>query len=167
MFTGARVNELAQLHLDDFKLLNGVWCVDINDQASKRLKNTSSRRIIPLHPFLVEDLGLVRYVESIKAKGCVQFIPELKPTKDGYGTHISRWFNQRFKPQCGIVEQKKTFHSFRHTFITHLAQQEVNDHMLKRIVGHSEESITFGTYSKGFPADQLMRQVIMNIFSIP
>lgn len=45
LFTGARVNEIAQLHLSDFQQHDGVWCININDDGDKTLKNEASRRL--------------------------------------------------------------------------------------------------------------------------
>lgn len=51
LYMGARINELCQLHVADIFEEDGVLCVDINDKGEgKRLKNASSRRVIPVHP---------------------------------------------------------------------------------------------------------------------
>jgi integrase len=38
-FTGARLNELCQLHLCDIKEIDNVWILDINEEDSKKIKN--------------------------------------------------------------------------------------------------------------------------------
>jgi len=48
MFTGARVNEAAQLHISDIKEEGGVWYIDINDDGKKTLKSPASRRLVPV-----------------------------------------------------------------------------------------------------------------------
>ncbi len=56
-YTGARLNKIAH-YLSDFQQYEGWW-ININeDSEDKRLKNLASHRLVPLHPFLVEDLGI-------------------------------------------------------------------------------------------------------------
>jgi integrase len=171
LFTGARQNELAQLHLEDIKEVNGVWVIDINDKGPKKLKNLSSRRMVPLHPILVEDLGFLKFVERQRKRRvpskAPRLFPELKEERDGFGRAVSRWFNKDYKEACGIAQEgnrKKTFHSFRDTFATHLAHKKVDDKMLKQTLGHSDDgSTTFNTYVDDYPPDLILREVIGRI----
>jgi len=49
-YTGARLNELCQLHLSDIRKEGHVWYLDINnDTDDKRLKTPSSKRKVPIH----------------------------------------------------------------------------------------------------------------------
>jgi len=57
LFTGCRIEELCQLHCSDVIQYDGIWCLDINDEGEKRLKNKSSKRVVPLHQILVDDLN--------------------------------------------------------------------------------------------------------------
>jgi len=152
LFTGARVNEISQLNLDDFREDEGVWYIDINvNTPDKKLKNQASHRKVPLHPFLVDDLGLVRYVEKLRAEGETRLFPEVPLGRDGYGRALSSWFNDRFKKKYVADkkdEGKATFHSLRHTFITTLGHAGLNDHALKALVGHAEPGITHARYCK-------------------
>lgn len=149
IFTGARQNEMAQLHLSDFEQHEGIWCIKlIGDTEDKKLKNNVSKRLIPLHPFLVEDLKIIARVNWLKERGEKRLFPELTLNRDGYGRAVSRWFSDYLKPIGVYVKHRKTFHSFRHTFGSNLAHNNINDHNLKALMGHSEDSITFGTYVK-------------------
>ena len=101
-----------------YSLKTGIWCLDINDDGDKRLKNAPSKRIIPLHPVLVNDLNFPGYVQSLKQRGEVRIFPELRKISHQYSHAASRWFNERYKKQIGLSTedgQKKTYHSFRHT----------------------------------------------------
>src|SRR6202007_280907 len=82
-YTGARLNEIAQLQTDDIVQQNGIWCFSFSDSGeTQRLKNKSSRRVIPIHSKLIE-LGFLNYVKKI-GKG--RLFPELSfHPKDGYG----------------------------------------------------------------------------------
>jgi integrase len=134
LFTGCRLNELCQLHTDDIKEVEGVWVIDVNeDGEGKKVKTKAGRRLVPLHPFLVNELGFVQYVKSFKEE---RLFHELGPMRDGPGQTASKWF-QRYRVRCGVVEDGKVFHSFRHTFIDNLKQNPEVDHkMLAETVGH-------------------------------
>lgn len=136
LLTGARINELCQLHLSDFEIVDGVHCINIQDEEEfQRVKNNSARRKVPIHSKLIE-FGVVRYVECLRVKGQDRLFPALKPTKDGYGKVPSQWFG-KVRERCGIAgKQTKVFHSFRHTFISSLLNDSVPETAIAPIVGH-------------------------------
>ena len=138
MFTGARIEELAQLHLDDIRQDNGVWVFDINKNApDKKLKNKSSKRLVPIHPFLVDDLKLVQYAAGLKAQRHTRLFPELTRTRDGYSPVVSKWFS-RYAQDCGVIGEKKTFHAFRHTIADAGKQNyDIQDAMVSEMLGHA------------------------------
>lgn len=147
LLTGARLNELCQLRLDDIKSIDGVWCIDINNEGEgKRTKTASSVRVVPLHEKLI-NLGLLQYVEALKSAGHERLFPELKELRDGHGQAASKWFN-RHRKECGITAAEKVFHSFRHTFITKLINSGVSDTLISPVVGHGggEKTQTNTTY---------------------
>ena len=149
LYTGARQNEIAQLHLADFVSIDGVSVIDINDEgAGKRVKTKAARRQIPLHCELIR-LGLLDRVAALQAKGETRLFPELQQRRDGYGQTVSKWF-QRYRKRCGITEPRKVFHSFRHTVINNLKQAGHSMQLIESLVGHEDESITFGRYGKPF-----------------
>ncbi len=148
LFTGARQEEISNLRLTDFEQHEGVWCLNILADDGKKLKNMASRRLIPLHPTLI-DLGVMRRYDHMKAAGQTRFMPDLKPKGERYGPYVSTWFNDRFKKKLGFeTNTGKDFHSFRHTFGTNLGHNEINDHHLKALMGHAESGITFDYYVK-------------------
>jgi integrase len=146
LLTGARLNELCQLHLSDFEVVDGIHCISIRDEEEgQRVKNKSARRLVPIHDKLIE-IGLIRYVERQRAQGQERLFPTLKLTEDGYGKMPSRWFG-RFKERCGIMEkQTKVFHSFRHTFISSLLNDDVPETAIAPIVGHEGKLVTSKVY---------------------
>ncbi|EOC9237235.1 tyrosine-type recombinase/integrase [Enterobacter hormaechei] len=155
-FTGARINELCQLYLDDIKQdTAGFYFFEIsNERADQSLKTIHSRRKIPLHPTLIK-LGLVRYCEALKNAGHERLFPELPyhPVK-GYGDKASDWFNRSLlKERLNFEkESKKSFHSFRHTFSTRLKQAGIDSETRAQFVGHIRGSgETENRYSKDHP----------------
>lgn len=159
LFTGARVNEIAQLHLEDFQQHDSVWCININNDGDKTLKNEASKRLMPLHPFLVKELNILKLVEQLRKNGEMRFMPDLLKATDGYGVYVSKWFNERYKGGCGIGDGK-VFHSFRHTFGTVLSHNGIDDHSLKALMGHAEKGTTFDTYVKRGTAEKLYQELV-------
>jgi len=156
MFTGARVNEVAQLHISDIKKEGDVWCIDFNDDGEKNLKTLASRRLVPAHKKLLE-LGLIDFVNQ-RGKG---LSPRLFPSfpyseKNGYGRNVGRWFNGKFLPTLGLKEPGLVFHSLRHTMVTNLSQNDVEESIVKAIVGHEQIGVTQKSYFKaGYKLEQL------------
>jgi len=147
--TGARLNELCQLHKADVQQIEGIWALQINDQfEGQKLKNNFSRRIIPLHHKLIE-LGFIDYIRTIKGE---RLFPELKNTRDGYGSAASKWFG-RFKTQLGFG-RGYDFHSLRHTVATQLKQQSVSPIVAAELLGHAQNNITYDTGMLGTWTDK-------------
>ncbi len=151
LYTGARINELCQLHLDDIRQEKGIWVFDINDKLEKRLKTPSSKRLIPIHSKLI-DLGFLKFADRLRVKGDTRLFPELVKRRDGYAADASRWFG-RFRKTVGITEEGKAFHSFRHTVTDVLKQSSVSREKSGAIIGHKDESTTYGRYGKAFGVD--------------
>ena len=148
--TGARLEELCQLRVDDFIEQHGILCVRIDDsREGQNLKNANSRRVLPLHPSLIEQ-GFLQYAESVKNTGADRLFPELEAVRGKLGHSASKWFG-RYKSKLGITDPRKTFHSFRHTFIDDLRDAGVQDSLIKRMVGHEDSSVTFGIYGSRTP----------------
>ena len=145
MYTGARLEELCQLHTGDLKQLDGIYYLDINEsRPDQQLKNLQSPRIIPLHNSLIAA-GFVDYIAELdkhSADGLV--FPELSKTHGKYSHNVSKWFSRAAK-HVGL-EQGKTFHSYRHTMADKLRAQGAQDYVIKRILGHATQSETHDRY---------------------
>lgn len=148
--TGARLEELCQLRLDDFVEQQGIPCIRIDDsREGQNLKNSSSRRTLPLHPTLI-DMGLLDHVESVRNTGADCLFPELAPVRGKLGHAPSKWFG-RYKTKRGVTDPRRTFHSFRHTLIDDLRDAGVQDSLIKRIAGHEDRAVTFSVYGSRSP----------------
>ena len=115
MFTGARLNEIAQLELGDIREIDGVWCFDLNDEGEdKSLKTDAARRKVPMHSSLI-DAGLPRYIEELRQGGQRRLFPDFRYcAKNGWGRNLGRWFNEKFLVELDIKSSALVFHSFRH-----------------------------------------------------
>jgi integrase len=148
--TGARLEELCQLRVDDFIEQQGFYCIRINDSGeAQNLKNASSRRMLPLHPVLI-DLGILQHVEAVRSSGADRLFPQLEPVRGKFGHEPSKWFG-RYKTKRGITDPRKTFHSFRHTVIDDLRDAGAQDSLIKRIAGHEDGAVTFRIYGSRSP----------------
>ena len=149
LYTGARLNEICQLYLKDFQIIDGINVIKIiDDMPDKRIKTKEAVRNIPIHSKFVE-LGLLDYVNKLLERGEDRLFPELNDNRDGYGHAASKWF-ARYRVKCGLVEDGKVFHSFRHTFINSLKQIGISKEKISELVGHEDGSETFGRYGKNF-----------------
>jgi len=158
LYSGARLNEICQLHLCDFDEYEGIKVIRISEEGgNKRLKTKAAKRLIPIHPDLIR-LGLIGFVDSLLQDGQIRLFPELKERRDGYGQTASKWF-AGYCTKCGIDEAGKVFHSFRHTVIDRLKQFDVSKEKIAALVGHEDESATFGRYGKDFRPYVLMNVV--------
>jgi len=172
LYTGARLEELCQLHLADIRQEDGsgVWFLDINDQGDKHLKTTAGRRVVPIHPALVE-LGLLDRVKALRAKGEDRLFPGLEvraSTGKTSGT-AGQWFT-RYRRSCGVggadgEKSAKVFHSFRHTLITRAKFLNLDRRAVKELVGHEqgEFSDVTGGYEGAFPVQHLREAVVLKL----
>ncbi|GEM78738.1 hypothetical protein VSU01S_09830 [Vibrio superstes NBRC 103154] len=143
--TGARLNELCQLYITDIVKVDSIWCISISDdQPDQKLKNLQSKRLIPIHSFIL-DMGFIDYIHALQSK---RLFPELKAGRDGYGSAPSKWFG-RFKTKLGF-DKKHDFHSFRHTVATELKNSLISSEVAASILGHLLNNITYDRYGKGY-----------------
>ncbi|PMQ04256.1 Tyrosine recombinase XerC [Dyella sp. AD56] len=136
LYTGARLNELAQLHVEDIECIDGVFGMHIR----RKVKNPSSRRFVPLRQELL-DLGFIDYIESAKQAKFEHVFPGLPQDGNGPGDPVGDWFNRtNLRKTCGINDPSKSFHSFRHTFASLAERSGLSDQRIARLTGHSSGS---------------------------
>ena len=168
LYTGARINELAQLHVTDIADNDGVMILSINDEGTKRLKTTASRRKVPLHPLLIEA-GLLEYHQLIVDEGWQRLFPELTKSqvaKNGYGKEPGRFFTE-YRRRLGIspdADRRKVFHSFRTTANCKLRFAQVTQERRERLIGHESEGTNNTSYRDGdrdrmFPFPKLLEDL--------
>ena len=142
----------------DFYEIDGIPIISINaDTDDKRLKTAAAVRKIPLHTDLI-DLGCLEFALASSKSGEERLFAELPKTRDGYGSKISKWFNRTVREKLGF-DDKKSFHSFRHTFINSLKQLGVDETTIAELAGHSVSSVTMGRYGKPFEPARLKAAV--------
>lgn len=170
LYTGARVEEICQLYIDDIRDVKGIICFDIREirdsitnEKIKSIKNEQSKRLIPVHPKL-KEIGLLQYVEWVKNSNDVRLFPTLK-NKTISGQYkqvnppVSKWFNEddhkqhktSYIKKCGITDVSKVLYCFRHTVETVLInhKDDVEHDKVDAIMGHQTKStgrVHYGSY---------------------
>jgi integrase len=148
VFTGARLEELAQLKVSDIRTeaASGITYAMIDNRGTaadgghKRTKNRNSVRQLPLHPML-RQIGFDAYLAERRQAGREAGLFKLNRDRQGrLAKGVSDWFSRYERranrpPVIGYIERRgviskgayapgqrwtKTFHSFRHTVIDNL-----------------------------------------------
>jgi integrase len=159
LYTGCRMEEMCQLYVNQVVEIDGVWCLDIDEKYPDQSVKTSEKRIIPLHPFLIDELKFHKFVKRLSPEG--RLWTNLIRINSRYGHSFGKWFGD-FRKRCGIDSGKKVFHSFRHTVITHLKHKDVKDQFISELVGHSVEGEK-GRYGKRFNPKKLLKETVMKL----
>ena len=167
IYTGARLNEIAQLELDDIKQVDDTWYFDINDSGDKSLKTEASKRKVPVHNKLIE-YGLIEHVDKLKRAGKSRILHELTWSKNTYGRNLGRFFNDRLLPALEIKDKNVCFHCLRHTVNTRLLQADVEVSKVQAIIGHTgKKSMTDRYAQEGFKLIQLKEARVRNVSDRP
>lgn len=169
IYTGARLGEIAQLHLSDIRQQDGMWVFDINEDGDRKsLKTSAARRLVPIHSKLIEA-GLLDYVQAMTDRRAIKLFPDFTyDPKNGWGRQQSRWFNDRLLVQLGLKSKTRVFHSLRHTVNTRLLQAGVADPLVKSIIGHEQDGMTHRQYFKeGFTLPQRREAMQKLDYSLP
>lgn len=160
LYTGMRLREIIQLLMTDVRHEGEIVYFDVNeDGEGKSLKNSSSKRQVPVHRELIA-LGFLEYVELVRAAGHQRVFHDAPTTAAGaLGDITSKRFS-RYLAAIGIKHKKLCFHSLRHTFIDQAARQaRLPDHLIKALVGHADHTITFGTYGGRLTVSELAEAI--------
>lgn len=154
LYSGMRLEEICQLRTDDLRSQDDVYFFDVNDNASRQVKNSNAVRRVPIHPELIK-LGFLEYVASFGTKGSRSIFPALKPggADKKLGHAFTKWFT-RYRRDIGVYRPKVDFHSLRHTATTFMHQANVPTMVIDHLTGHSSQGET-ARYTKGSTLEQL------------
>ena len=129
LYTGLRLGDATMLKWSDIDFACGI----IRYCPSKTKKHNITVRI-PLHP------ALARWLEEHRNES--EYVTPARVGRTGkfYFTDGDKTFSQLLK-DAGIVEEgnhvKLSFHCFRHTFVSRLAEAGVAQDVRMRLVGHT------------------------------
>ena len=167
LFTGARLEELAQLRPHDVARQtyagNDGQCrkswfitiVEVDGENSTSVKTARSERVVPVHPAL-EELGFVDFAKSQRDAGHVRIFHLLKPGAYArLGNKWGEWWSSYLRLTIGISDRRKVFHSFRHTFKDMTRHANLPEGIARQIMGHSGEDVA-DDYGNGYPLSSLV-----------
>lgn len=152
LYSGARLNEIAQLYLDDIQTPHGIPGLSIGAfRRDQKVKGSNSARFVPFAKPLL-DAGLLTYIEEVRASGHHRLFPHLK-FGDDYGDYLGDRFIKYLK-DIGLKSNDNPdapgmgFHWFRHTTgdaVVNLSSS--NLHHAAGITGHARSTILPGELS--------------------
>ena len=130
-FTGSRVQEIVSLNHSDVKLVDGIWCIQI-----EKAKTRASERIVPIHPAIIEQ-GFLKHVSA--RHGQRLFGAEASSNK-ALIKRLQRWLHGIKGLQLGLKHNVAPNHGWRHWFKTMAREAGVEDSVIDAIVGHTPAS---------------------------
>jgi integrase len=165
LFTGARLEELAQLQVSDIQKAKDLGyyltITDLGDTGAQ-LKNSHSRRNIPIHPVLIA----CGFMEHVKNRERGYLFPDLKINPRGKRSgYFSNWFSTYLRKKIGIKDTRKVFHSFRHTFKDICRNNGIEEAIHDALTGHKSPSVSREYGNDQFPLAPLFKAIEQ--FDIP
>jgi integrase len=153
-FCGSRVAELVHLKTSDcdFEEINNQekLLLYIEANAQKGSKSFTSKRIILAHDFLANELNLINFVKKAKRENREYLFNVVKNDEE----KISKAFNRDKDFLIGTLSKRDDFmntkyslYSFRHTYKTHMLSLNINETVINKVQGHSDEKAADGYFS--------------------
>jgi integrase len=145
MYTGARISELAGLHVDNVVTVDGITCFKIEES-----KTNAGNRTVPVHPEIQE---LVQALITDSTDGYMVSGVKSKGGKDRRADVLGKRYGRLVRNDCQLPSTK-VFHCFRNTVATKLESAGVPENIAADIVGHDKATMTYGLYSGGTSTQQ-------------
>ncbi|MEC5214040.1 integrase [Polaromonas sp. CG_9.5] len=129
----------------------------------RRLKTKSSRRVVPIHPKLIE-LGFLNFVkdfDSISSRSQHLFSDLRWEEKSMFGRYPSQHIIALLK-ECSVwVKRKKVGHSLRSNFKQEIEKTGLSENLQQRLLGHSPNTMKDKHYNEtddgpAYPAAQVL-----------
>ncbi len=137
-YTGARIEELAQLHQRDVKVKEGVTYLSVEESKSQ-----AGLRDIPVH----DDIAALVHHLCAHSRDGYLLSGEPKTSIGERSSAIGKRFG-RLKTALGY-DSRYVFHSLRKTLSTQLERAGLHHNEAAEITGHEKVGETYGTYSAG------------------
>ena len=132
-YTGARLEELAQLSKANVRLIDGVPAIEIDDLEGRKLKNPASVRQIPLHSAIADDF--LRFAKDGKHASRV-FASFRKDKTSRFSHALSSEFARVMDRAC-LPDPRLVFHSLRHGLKKEMSNTHVDPDARRAILGHT------------------------------
>ena len=167
LYSGARLNEIAQLKTKQIIKRDGVFVFNVKEEdTDQNLKNESSTRKIPLHDKLLE-IGFLEFLEAQKQNKVENLFSDLYYTKTrGYGQSFGKVFNKYKRNWLERETLEKILnrqilldlHSFRHTLASALRRGRVSEEHIGVMLGHElNQTQNYGKQAYDFLQSELSK----------
>jgi integrase len=136
-FVGARIEEIAQLRIDDVLLINGVWALRIaNLGPDQNLKTDTSYRYVPLHQEVIQ-CGFLVYWAKVKHEGHARLFPSQSNQNKfkRWSNALGKWYSA-YLTKIGLEDERLCYHSFRYTFKQRCTQSGIENEVRDALTGH-------------------------------
>ncbi len=136
-FVGGRIEEIAQLRIQDIERINGVWCIRIcNIDEDQNVKNPGSYRRVPLHQTLI-CCGFLLYAAEQQRSGHERLFPSLSNENANgvWSNALGKWFG-RYLDSLGMTDPRLDYHSFRYTFRQQCSLSGIENEVRDALTGH-------------------------------
>lgn len=166
-YSGARLGELVQLHLEDVHLDGPIPFIDITEEGGeargsggeKSVKTDAGVRRVPIHPDVM-TLGFAAFVaKAVKEKRSKRLFWQVGFGADGQASTVfSKWF-ARLMDKASLKDPSLVFHSFRHTAVDAFKNAFVPQYATDRIIGHTGGKTSDG-YGEGISLETASQALI-------
>jgi integrase len=165
MPSGLRRGELAGLRWGDFDFTNLTVAVNrsLVDQHVGKCKTEVSKKLMPLDPYIAEDLLAWHRETPYKAASDYAWATDSKRARSKRGKQpvwlatIMRYHIQPIARELGITK-RIGWHTFRHTFSTLLKSNGADVKVVQELLRHATTRMTLDTYTQALGADKRAAQ---------
>lgn len=149
LFAGLRLEEAAQLRVEDIEEIDGIWAFSMRTGEGRKLKSKAAIRKVPLHPRLIQ-LGLLDHWKAQADLGHTRVFPDLSTggPDERYGYKLTQQLGT-YRKQVGISRPGVDLHSLRGNFATALHDAGVPESIANELLGHENATMSYSRYSKG------------------
>lgn len=158
-YTGARLEEIAQLRKQDVTRVGDTWVIRITGEAGS-VKNEASEREVPIHSAVIAK-GFLEYLDGVPGERLFA-----SSEREGrVGPPIGKWFGRVLTTLDIADRAKKGMHSFRHSMRDLLIRSGVDPVTRREILGHAHGDIEDQVY--GEPTGITERQEALERVKLP
>ncbi|PTU68598.1 hypothetical protein DBB33_03645 [Chromobacterium haemolyticum] len=166
-YTGLRLDEAAQLHKADCKLMQTAegdsfyaLTIAVDADGTKKLKTAASVRVVILGMPKKHIAEFTAWLDGVPATASNIF-PLLTRTPDkGYSDSAYAQTKKVLNVTVPEARKGQANHSFRHAFTDRCEKSKMPLKLIKRVIGHSQEDdVTLGTYTSDYTPEAVYKEL--------
>jgi integrase len=157
LFQGMRLNEICQLSPGDIGAEENVFCirvaVDLESRSWTKAKNEHSRRIIPVHPRVL-DSGFIAFVRT-RSRDADFLFDGIEVGSKGYCSEaFGKWFSRQLR-ESPHFKEGQSFHGLRHEFRDATRRARLTRDEYRSLGGWASQEVA-DDYGRGVPVSQML-----------